>query len=861
MPKEVKLFDSPSNGLLWSGAIEKVKSIIVYVRATTTSLNVTNLGVSFKFDTVVSIPYQSIGLQVFQPASSDALGADYINDPSGHVFNNYSPSGQKASVQNLGGAYMWYAFQLDLVNLTASAFHSPTAGSGGCYDSPGAFEDGCYMLAYPLPDASRGTGMYSAGGEAMSGVGAGARLLEIQLGGSYSCTVGNVWVVIYTQAQTGTIDIPGASDDGDGLQGGTGGGNPDDPGTKGIGGTLGYPTVYNVKSESFINNMGSATIDFNDIDLVNIAAHVANAGKFIEIWNGIDIKVFQGELLGMQNLDDNHLQYIMTAAQAKFNDVKVGLDPRIINQIVRNIDYNDSTDVNILNDNNASFASYPTRIAVFTMSNQKKRVYNAAFTPTGATDIVLKPFTDSPSYNITPDDEEGGLQYTYFQDEDLNPNINSWGVEHFTGITADHIGIELYYNIFVTNITNISKIVLDLIVSFRNISNYGAVDDGFYPIIGIYNYTDAAYVDGIGEIYELYQLPKQDIFAEKDSDDNFGRSECPNKHISIDITKVITDEGWTLSQFFNEIESHGDKTQYQIRICIGSGFDLSFNHTIHLYKNQLTLDLIDIEPPTQSQFAINTGNSTSITFDTNASLTLLPSQDGFSNNDIYSICKTYEDFVTDAFDAKSWNWTLNMQVTDAALQGLNIDYTNKVWYELLQDVTDRFNGIWYIDEQENELRIYTFDNIVIANRTLTFRDLKDKRVFFKFDWSNIKDNVTVIGKNNNATLALSPTITHDLGDEDAIITAPEILDYQSLVQKATEEGKRMVSPLQIFTVEIDIDYGTWDEFKKGQQVVVKFPDENDAYILDDTLLIYGWGYEKTGTNPEKNILYLMKRYV
>ena len=596
-----------------------------------------------------------------------------------------------------------------------------------------------------------------------------------------------------------------------------------------IGGTITVTNPISYESNFYLSAMGDASIRVNDRALLNIATHKAEIGNYIAIIANSELGVFLGEMSRLKNVNKNTWDYILSPAGNKLAKIKCGISPIVQEGIIRIMDAETGSS-SILRDVDETFGNYATRIVSITKNNYRSIIAapsTAEFYGTPHEIIGTGDFTTPVTLTAT----EGDVDNLYFYDETqilLSNRMNNNLSGHYdVGLDAGFTQ-QLRHHLGDNDITNLDSIKITLVVSFRKVSRYGTNTINLF----LYNV-----VDDYHEFIEAFK--GEEIGGNsriRPDDDSYGLDEC------VFFRKTVTIDNPT---------DYLRGTSNYIDVLIGVPTEsIIGGHTIHTWFSNVEFVFSDDIQETQGQYLPSApAGTTDIPFTTDANFPALPLNDAININDRYKVVKTVEDFLTDVFAISTFGLAIEQNITDADITAIPTDYTDKYIIQLLRDVTNKLNAIWWIDPVLETLMIKSLDNLLTVDYTLTYADVYNGRIFFDFDGKDIKENITATGRSLTSTTTIAADISKSLGAEDVVYTEPTILDIKSLDDFRDAKKVLHKSLKSTVSIHVDLDTGDYSGFSMGKLIPCKFPNASDPYILDDTLLIAGIGYTQENSKP------------
>jgi hypothetical protein len=644
-----------------------------------------------------------------------------------------------------------------------------------------------------------------------------------------------------------------------------------------LGGTITDPGFNEIVVQSFINTLGQGEGKVSEYNLSNMSTHIANIGKYIQVFMPNGNIAFQGELRRLSMLNKDHINYLFRHNAKKFNNLdcshnNTNANPVVYAGIVRNLDFNDSSNVNIINDNNASFDNYSSKIAVFKLTDPQKKTYHPEWGVTIYREEVLTsddPGGPDPGSIVVPDDTDGLTANLYFMDPDeptdnsdlVASTANQWAAQlNPTLTTKKSLCMISTIQVFLdsaSSFDNMTKITFNMVVSFRELSHYFQPGTTSNPRIVWFNNSS-------GEFDSIRKIETNDaggLYKQKDNDDIFGEDETPDIHLSIQITNM-TD----IDDYFLQVEDNGTTIQYKVLLGVRGGIASSAQilgeHTVHVRKCEMVIEFDTDESESQGHFPVGTQiGTTDIPLTTNATLTLTPSQAGYSAGDTYSITPTVKTFIETLYASLKADagllWDLDLDVSGTEIYGITTNFNDKYFVFLLQQVTGDYNGSWWIDEDVSLLKIKSIDNLVTLTETITFADALDGKIFFDIDGATLADLAKVVGKTSTVTKSVAAT-NLSLGEETIIENDPSLIDVGAVTGRVDSLVSRAGLVLNGFSIVLDMEItalspSNYSDIKKGVLVPCKFPSASSPYI-SDTLYCIGVEYHKGKSTGHKGIL-------
>lgn len=610
------------------------------------------------------------------------------------------------------------------------------------------------------------------------------------------------------------------------------------------GGSLSLPSnIHSYKFDYYLGAQGAGNIILSDITIATNATHESNHGDSLAYYVDSNIPIFLGEFRYHKMLNIDTLQYVFETAGVKMMRQIVELSPVIKDIAARHFVTTNTTSV--LWDKDETFSDYSSRIMVATHANEKR----SSFHP------MTERITDVPGTTVgsglpgakTPTDETGDIQYLYFYDprdgtQSINDNraLNARSIENneFGDIG---FGYEMAFILPVDDVANISKVNVEITLSHRRQSRYGS--NG--PYIKVYDNPSSYY-------RTFYTITGSDMGGNSQItgvDDNFGEDETPAYTVNFSITL-------NPSNYFTT-SAPGQIFRY---IIIIPNESITGSHTLHVWYSKVEVEFSAAQTRTIGQYKPTTpSGTTDIPFTTDSVLTVLPSHDYIAKHDTIQICYTVDDFLDLAFTGATM--AIDHDITGGDSEAISTDYTKRTFYQLLQEVTDRFNAIWWVDVAQSKIMIRSIDNLITVPITLTFDDVFQNQFWFEYDTRNIKNNVRVVGRDISSDSDISGTISPALGEEQIIYPATQLIDKRSVDKMLASKKLLHTNPITNVNMSINPtktgkDYSS---LGVGKLVVCKFPDASDPYILDDTLLIIGIGGEKSIATAHKEVIYINMR--
>ena len=450
----------------------------------------------------------------------------------------------------------------------------------------------------------------------------------------------------------------------------------------------------------------------------------------------------------------------------------------------------------------------------------------------------------------------GTISNCYFDDQSLPVSENQIGAEWDIsdgGKERSGIVVFFYFPIKVGN--SPTKLTFKIKVAFRKLSRLLTAS---YPIFQIFDYDAVDYE-------QQYQLVAADVGGKssiKDDDDFFGYEESGTAEITLIIdtnTENYIDQ-ITANSGDDEFNRFEAKLFIQQFLPTAIGKDV----TIHLYEAEMVIDLTSEQDGLLELGKVGAVAANRLDFQDFQGRQ--PFMDGISNDDKYYVTDLAATILANALvnSGLDTNFTLDLDMTGLTALAIFQDYTDKSFWELLQDVCISLNGFWYINPGTKAITGRTTDTAEDTGIELDETDVynyHDQIFSNTIDSTNLRTKIKVIGdKVDSGNVSISPEFGSTFGDETEIINRPEAETITEVSTIATGQATRFskANRLMTFPINLTTNSKNLSALGLGKLVTVKIPADGSIkdYSGDNKVLIYAMDYEKSERSGQEEILYL-----